>query len=284
MLLMIIAILVVAGLCFGSFVNALVWRVHQQAALKGKKAGGVDPAKLSIAKGRSMCPGCNHELAVEDLVPILSWLALRGKCRYCGKPISAQYPLVELLTATLFVALYIWWPVPFTTAQTVIFILWLAMTTGFMALTVYDLRWMLLPDRIMHPLAVLAAAIAVISVAVADRPSIAALNTLLAVIVGGGVFYGLFQVSRGKWIGGGDVKLGWMLGLLAATPGRSALLIFLAALLGSLVSIPLLFTKRMKRTSVVPFGPFLIAAAIIVQLFGHDMLLWYQKTFLAFTL
>ena len=281
MVLMIIAILVVVGLCFGSFVNALVWRVHEQAGRKGKQT---DRARLSIARGRSMCPDCGHGLAGKDLVPVLSWLALRGKCRYCGKPVSFQYPLVELLTAGLFAALYIWWPVPFTTAQTVVFVLWLALATGFMALIVYDLRWMLLPDRIMHPMAVLAGVVAVISIATAPNPAMALLNTVLAVAVGGGIFYVLFQVSKGKWIGGGDVKLGWMLGLLVATPARSVLLIFLAALLGSLVSVPLLLARRMKRASVVPFGPFLIAAAIIVHLFGHTMLSWYQKTFLSFTL
>ncbi len=284
MMLMIIAILVVVGLCFGSFVNALVWRVHEQAAQKGKQDTEKDQKDLSIVKGRSMCPACQHELAAKDLIPVLSWLALRGRCRYCGKPVSSQYPLVELLTAGLFAALYIWWPVPFTTAQTVIFVLWLALATGFMALIVYDVRWMLLPDRIMRPLMALAAAIAVIAAVTADKPAIAALNTLLAVAIGGGVFYVLFQVSKGKWIGGGDVKLGWMLGLVAATPARSVLFIFIAALLGSLASLPLLFTKRMKRTSLIPFGPFLIIATIIVQLFGHTILSWYQATFLSFTL
>jgi prepilin signal peptidase PulO-like enzyme (type II secretory pathway) len=281
MVLMIIAILVVVGLCFGSFVNALVWRLHAQLAQKDKTT---NDERLSITKGRSMCPTCEHELAVKDLVPIVSWLALRRKCRYCGQPISVQYPLVELLTALTFVALYIWWPVPFTTAHTIIFVLWLALVTGFIALIVYDVRWMLLPDRLMYPLAMLATVVAVITAATAPRPAIAALNTILAVIVGGGIFYGLFQISKGTWIGGGDVKLGWLLGLVAATPARSALLIFLAAFLGSLASVPLLLAKRMKRTSLIPFGPFLIVAAIIVQLFGHTILLWYQKTFLPFTL
>jgi leader peptidase (prepilin peptidase)/N-methyltransferase len=286
-MLVIVAILIVVGLCFGSFVNALVWRLHEQAAQKtkkGKKPGKKQLEQLSIATGRSMCPKCRHELAASDLIPVLSWLALRGKCRYCHKPVSAQYPLVELATAGLFVASYIWWPVAFSGAQTAIFILWLALLTGFMALIVYDVRWMLLPDRIMYPLAVIAALMAVIAAAAAHRPAIAALNTALAVIIGGGIFYVLFQVSKGKWIGGGDVKLGWLLGLTVATPARSLLFIFLGSLLGSLTSVPLLATGRMKRTSVIPFGPFLIIAAIIVQLFGHAILSWYQKTFLGFTI
>lgn len=280
---MIIAILVVVGLCFGSFVNALVWRVHEQAAAARKK-GGKDVRDLSIAKGRSMCTKCGHTLAAKDLIPVLSWLALRGKCRYCGKPVSVQYPLVELLTAALFVALYIWWPVPFTDVQKLLFVLWLALATGFMALIVYDFRWMILPDRILYPLSGLAGLIAIITAVAADKPAIAILNTVLAVAVGGGIFYVLFQLSKGKWIGGGDVKLGWMLGLVAGTPARSGLVIFAAALLGSLASVPLLLAKRMQRTSLIPFGPFLIIAAILVQLFGHAVLAWYQRTFLPFTL
>lgn len=273
---MIIALLVIVGLALGSFVNALVWRLHEQS---GKKR----PAKeLSVLKGRSMCPHCKHTLAARDLVPVISWIALRGKCRYCGKPVSRQYPLVELATALVFALSYIWWPVVFTDTQTVLFVLWLLLVTGFMALVVYDLRWMLLPDRILSPLGAIALVWAVVTVASADKPAIACLNVVGAVLIGGGVFYALFQVSKGKWIGGGDVKLGWILGLIAGTPARSVLFIFLGALLGSLISVPLLLTKRAKRDTVIPFGPFLILAIILVQLFGHDILSWYKDTFLTF--
>ena len=270
MVLMIIVVLGVIGLCLGSFVNALVWRLHEQ------------DKKLSIATGRSICPNCKHKLAAGDLVPVLSWLSLGGKCRYCHKPISVQYPLVELAVAGLFIASYIWWPAAFIPAQTAIFILWLVLLTGLVALLVYDLRWFLLPDRLVYPLGGIAAALAVITISIADNPSVALLNTILAVIVGGGLFYLLFQVSKGKWIGGGDVKLGGLLGLVAGTPARAALLIFFASLLGSFVSLPLLASHRLKRSSMIPFGPFLIIAAIIVQLFGAAMLHWYKQTFIKF--
>src|SRR5665213_2769212 len=97
---MIIALLALLGLVFGSFVNALVWRLHEQEVLleKRKKPSKKQLEKLSILNGRSMCPHCKHELAIKDLVPLFSWIALKGKCRYCGKPISWQYPVVELLT------------------------------------------------------------------------------------------------------------------------------------------------------------------------------------------
>lgn len=227
-----------------------------------------------------MCPRCHHELAAKDLIPVVSWLSLRGKCRYCQQPISAQYPVVELATAGLFVASYLWWPQTLAGAHVVTFGLWLALLTGLMALLVYDARWYLLPNRIMYPLGALAAVLACVVAAQAAHPWQAVLNTVLAVGVGGGIFYLLFQVSGGKWIGGGDVKLGWLLGLVAATPARGLLLIFMAAVGGSLISVPLLASGRLKRDSMIPFGPFLIVAAIIVQLFGAGILRWYQHVFL----
>lgn len=282
---MIIAVLLVVGLCMGSFVNALVWRLHEQESQKRKKKQDKKYLQeLSVLKGRSMCPSCKHGLGVKDLIPVLSWLSLGGKCRYCKKPISAQYPVVELATAALFVGSYIWWPMPFTTAQTLLFILWLPLLVGFMALIVYDFRWMLLPNRIVYPLAYIAGAFAVISVVSAEKPGMALINTTLAVIIGGGLFYALYQVSNGKWIGGGDVRLGWILGLIAGTPARSALFIFIAALLGTVISLPLMASHKMKRNSIIPFGPFLIIGLIIVQLFGHSILFWYQRTFLGFTI
>lgn len=280
---MIVAVLVIVGLCLGSFANALVWRVHEQARQGHKKKSDKKYAEaLSIAHGRSMCPDCKHQLAAKDLIPVLSWLSLGGKCRYCHKPIPAQYPLVELTTASLFVASYLWWPLPLAGSQIAAFVLWLVLLTGFMALLVYDLRWKLLPDRLTYPLGLIAAAQAVILINAASKPLVAFIDVVLAVAVGGGIFYVLFQVSKGKWIGGGDVKLGWLLGLVVATPARGLLLVFLASVLGSLMTAPLLAVKRLKRTSTIPFGPFLIMAAIVVQLFGADILSWYQHAFLTF--
>jgi prepilin signal peptidase PulO-like enzyme (type II secretory pathway) len=282
---MIIAVLVVLGLCLGSFVNALIWRVREQSKETGKKSPDSKYLrKLSIRRGRSMCPHCRHELKPADLIPFFSWLSLKGKCRYCSKPISTQYPIVEVAMALLFVASYTWWPADIRGSQVILFGLWLPILTGLMALLVYDLRWYLLPNRIVRPLGYLSGLYALAYIVVSDHPLRAVLNTFLAVLAGGGLFYILFQVSKGKWIGGGDVKLGWVLGLLLATPGRSVLMIFLASLLGTAVSVPLLAAHKVKRTSVIPFGPFLIVAAILVHLFGHDILYWYQQTFFPYTL
>ena len=277
---MIIVVLVVLGLCLGSFVNALVWRVHEQDRESSKKhPNSLYLNKLSIRKGRSLCPHCKHELKAQDLMPFFSWLSLGGKCRYCKKTISLQYPLVELITALLFVGSYLWWPQTVEGIQIAIFTLWLLILTGLTALTVYDLRWYLLPNRIMLPLSYLAGFYAALQIYAADNPSAAFIKTSLAVLIGGGIFYLLFQLSNGKWIGGGDVKLGWLLGLLVATPANSLLFIFLAALAGSLVSLPLLVKGRLKRSSTIPFGPFLIGGAVVVVLFGSNIIHWYTGLF-----
>lgn len=272
---MIIVVLVMFGLCFGSFINALVWRINQQSKAKSKKKA----EEYSISKGRSMCVHCRHTLSTQDLLPVLSWVALRGKCRYCNKSIYWQYPLVEALTAVLFVASYAWWPNPLESGlQIASFAVWLAALVGLIALAVYDLRWMILPNRIVFPVGAIAALSALLTIADKGTKQ-AVIEAVASTLIGGGLFYILFQVSKGKWIGGGDVKLGFVLGALIAVPGQTALMLFIASVLGTLVSLPLIVTKKITPTTRVPFGPFLIIAAIIVKLFGASILDWYLHTF-----
>lgn len=269
--------LILLGLCFGSFVNAMVWRMHQQAKSHIKIAA--KDQKLSIVHGRSMCPDCNHILAWYDLLPIFSWLSLKGKCRYCRKTISWQYPAVEILTAALFVFSYIYWPLPLLNAYSwLIFGLWLVFVAAFMALAVYDLRWMILPNSIVFPLQGLAALYLVIKL-IPDSGNRGALllASIFSVLCSAGLFYVLFQISDGKWIGGGDVKLAVILGILLAEPQRALLMLFIASLLGSLVGIPLLLQSKAKRNTRLPFGPFLIAATIIVYIFGAGLIEWYRS-------
>lgn len=260
----------------------MVWRLHEQTEGRNLQSKTYKK-KLSIVKGRSMCPHCHHELAAIDLIPVLSWLSLQGKCRYCRKAVSVQYPLIELATAFLFVVSYNWWPTSLHTGLHITtFILWLALLVGLMALVVYDLRWLLLPNQLIYPLSVIALVQAGIGVTTAQKPFIAFINAILAVLLGGGIFYFIFQISKGKWIGGGDVRLGWLLGLIVGTPAKSLLFIFIAAVGGSLISLPLMATGKLKRTSIVPFGPLLIMGAVIVVLFGTDILNWYQRTFITY--
>ena len=269
------ACVLILGLALGSFVNALVWRLHEQAKLSKKKAN----PDLSIMSGRSMCPDCHHRLGFWDLLPVISWLTLGGKCRYCRQPISWQYPLVELSTATLFGLSYLFWPFGWQAIGVFQFAVWLLMLTGFMALSVYDLRWQTLPSRIIYPLSALALLqTAVLTVYHQDWRI--AVSALVGVLCLGGLFYVMFQVSDGKWIGGGDVRLGVTLGLLVGGPAQAILLLFLASLTGTLASLPLLVSNKSGLRRKVAFGPFLIVAAVMVYLFGTSIVNWYKSRFL----
>lgn len=270
-------ILAALGLCLGSFVNALVWRLHEQSLTKDSKAR----ARLSITTGRSMCVHCRHELAWYDLLPLVSWLYLRGKCRYCGQKISWQYPLVELAGALIFAVSYIFWPASLDpTGNLVLFITWLVCAVGLLALAIYDLKWMLLPSKIIYP-TFLAALVGQLVYVIGFAPH--KLNFILtwlgAMAVASGVFWLLFMVSGGKWIGYGDVRLGLITGTLVHTPAKSSLMIFLASLLGSAVAIPLLSNGKKTLTAKLPFGPFLISSTLICVLAGDNLINWYENLF-----
>lgn len=158
---------------------------------------------------------------------------------------------------------------------------WLVFLTGFMTLAVYDFRWYLLPDKIVFLLIALAL-VQVFMVAVVYGGGLSVVATAWwGLVVGGGIFYALFELSGGRWIGGGDVKLGAALGLLLGGPLNSMLMIFIASLLGTVVALPMMLAGRAKTSSRLPFGPFLLAAAVIVYLFGNSLVAWYKQKFLA---
>ncbi|HEX6258780.1 MAG TPA: prepilin peptidase [Candidatus Saccharimonadales bacterium] len=256
-----ILVLGLLGLCFGSFVNAAVWRI------KNKK---------DLVNDRSECTDCHHKLAWYDLIPVVSWVLLRGKCRYCGHAISIQYPLVELALAIVFIISYLAWPYELQAfADWSLFGLWLAASILLAILFVYDMRWFLLPDKVMYPLIVLGGAMAIVKALNSDQPAFALLDAAVAVTILSGLYLVLFLVSKGKWVGFGDVKLGLFLGLALGESRLALFCLFLANILGCLLVVPGLLTGRIKRHSKVPFGPFLILGFLISLLWGGDVLDWY---------
>jgi len=164
-----------------------------------------------------------------------------------------------------------------------LFVFWLVFLTGFLALVVYDLKWMLLPNKIVYPLIALATVQTLTIVFAFDGGLNSLREAALGFLISGGLFYILFQLSGGKWIGGGDVKLGMLLGIVVGGPSKSLLLLFLASLSGSAVAVPLLLSGRATKTTRVPFGPFLIIAGVVVQLFGAALIDWYKHNFLLLT-
>jgi prepilin signal peptidase PulO-like enzyme (type II secretory pathway) len=187
--------------------------------------------------------------------------------------------VVELLLAILFVLSYIWWPLGFSTAGTFSFGLWLIFLTAFVALGIYDLRWFILPDRIVYPLIGLALLEVIIRATVFSGGWRLAITAFWGVFYLAGLFGVFYVISKGAWIGLGDVKLAVVLGLLVGGPLMALLLIFLASIFGSILAMPLLIKGRAKATTQIPFGPFLLIATMVVVMFGNHISNWYSSFF-----
>jgi prepilin signal peptidase PulO-like enzyme (type II secretory pathway) len=285
---MIVVILTFLGLSLGSFVNALVFRLHEQS--KKSTSRPVDQlssvqknfANLSILSGRSMCPNCGHQLSARDLVPIFSWILLKGRCKYCKKPIHWQYPAVELAAATVFVTSYLFWPGGLHShGSIVLFVAWLATSVGLLALLVCDFRWMLLPSKIIYPTLIIVVA-GRLTYLIGYEPDHwhGLIKWILSVAVSSGLFWLIFMSSKGAWIGYGDVRLGLITGTVLADPLKSLLMVFVASLLGLIFTVPTMIVKRKGLTGRIPYGPFLITATAIVLLFGQSAIDWYRRLFL----
>jgi leader peptidase (prepilin peptidase)/N-methyltransferase len=221
-----------------------------------------------------------HPLKAKDLIPVLSWVLLRGKCRYCRKPIGRLEPLAEMATATLFVLSYVFWPMQWNGQGIFDFAVWLVLLAGFVALSIYDFKWYILPDKLVLPLTVLTV-LKVLAVTILFGNGLEAfMGTVWGSLIIGGLFYGLFALSNGRWIGGGDVKIAVMLGLLAGSPLKALFVIFFSSVLGMLGSLPLLLSGKATRSSHIPFGPFLLAATAILVVFGDRIVHFYEVVFI----
>jgi leader peptidase (prepilin peptidase)/N-methyltransferase len=278
------------GLVLGSFVNALVWRIFMQSQetkkLQKKSSKKLSSAKVaqlkkatqkySVLKGRSMCPDCKHQLSGKDLVPVLSWLSVRGRCRYCQKKISLQYPAVELSGALLCMGAFAFWPYTLSGFKPYeAFVLFLAIVIVGLALSVYDLRHMELPTKLVYTLGVFGLLFSV-SVAIGQSDAAVLLSSLLGSIAFGGFFYALYAVSGGTWIGGGDVRLGFALGIILGWQ-KSILALTGAAYGGTLVIVVLLIMKKYHKKMKLPFGPFLLMATYATVLWGQSAIDWYLR-------
>lgn len=272
-------ILAVFGLLLGSFAGATVWRLRARQLLFDKKQGEeVDSkeyarlkplATQKVSTDRSRCLSCGYTLRWYDLIPLFSWLGLQGKCRSCRKPIGYFEPLMELGTAALFVVSYLFWPFLLTDALAITtFVVWLLACVGLVILFAYDAKWFLLPDKITWTVVALGAVTVALTMLQSGDPVLTLLNAAGAVGALSGLYLVLYLVSKGRWIGFGDIKLGLGLGLLLVDWQLGLLALFLANVIGCLVVIPFMIAGKVGRTSQVPFGPLLILGAIIAKLWG----------------
>ena len=207
-----------------------------------------------------------------DLFPVLSFVFLGGKCRYCSKKISWQYPLVELATGLVFLVIFL--ALGFELNLEAGILSWvnlaflLYITSALVVIFIYDLKHYLIPDKVLFP----AIAIALIYNLIFNFYLVP--NFLLAVAVGAGFFLVIFLISKGKWMGFGDVKLAILMGFLLGYPNIVTAL-FLAFFFGAIIGVILIVKQNKGLKSEIPFGPFLIIGTFIALFYGNQIIQWY---------
>lgn len=249
----VVMIAALLGLGIGSFFNVVILRLPESESIQG----------------RSRCPHCKHQLRWYDLVPVASYIFLAGKCRYCKTTISLQYPVVEIIVATLFVVLAQWfWPNP------VEIIIYCVYTALLVLIFIYDLKYYLIPDAFTLPGIILAIIGGILL-------GITPLNMIIGMAVGGGIFLVQYVISKGRWIGGGDIRLGFLLGAMLGWPNVLVSL-FVAYLVGAIVAVGLLLRGKKTMKDMLPFGTFLAAATVFSFLWGDPIIDWYVYDILKF--
>lgn len=228
--------------------NAVIYRLEQKKSLAG----------------RSLCPHCKHSLAWVDLFPVLSFILLQGKCRYCKKKISWQYPLVELSTAVMFVLIFLQGSFVFWYLNLALL---LYVASVLIIIFVYDAKHYLIPDKILLPALAITFLYRLLHF-------YTFLNFAIAAILASLFFLIIFLISKGKWMGFGDVKLALLLGLLLGLQNVLVAL-FLAFLSGAVVGIVLLIFGKKNMKSELPFAPFLVAGTFLALLWGNQLISWY---------
>lgn len=240
------------GAALGSFLNVVVRRFHKKQSIRG----------------RSKCNSCNEELKVRDLIPVISYLWLRGKCRNCNNSFSVQYALVELILGALFVwiaYMHVMSGDPAGPSYIVRdwYIVWVL---GFIFL--YDLLFMKVDDRIVIP------GIITVFLISGMMQWQSWSSMLLGAAVGGGFFLVQYVVSRGRWVGSGDIVIGVFMGVVLGWPLVMVGLL-LAYVIGAIVSVGLLSTGKKTRTDKMPFGVYLAFGTFLAMFWGGKLMSWY---------
>lgn len=253
----------IIGLCFGSFLNVIVYRL---------------PRKLSLVQPPSSCPSCHYRLGLADLIPVVGYLILKGRCRRCAVKISPRYPLVELATAILFLLVFRYFglSIDFFFHLTLLFLL--------LAISLIDLEYRIVPNRLV--------AAGLIAGLIFYLPGLTAywtglpqllivkndpLDALFGMLLGSIVILLIFLISRGG-MGAGDIKLMAMIGLYVGLRG-TAVVLLLGFFFGAFVGVALMAAGHLTRKDALPFAPFLSLATLVEVLWGAQLWNWYINLF-----
>ncbi|MDW0118107.1 prepilin peptidase [Sporosarcina thermotolerans] len=245
-----LALFFIYGCVFGSFFNVVGLRV---------------PKKESVVRPPSHCTTCGRKLRLFDLIPVLSYVVLRGKCKGCGQKINAIYPFIELITGVLFA--YAFFQLGFS-KDLIIGILFVSLLV---IITVSDISYMIIPDKVLLPFAI---SFLILRWLIPMSPW---WDSFLGAAIGFSVLFIIAIVSKGG-MGGGDIKLFFVIGLVLGTI-NTLLTLFLASIIGSIAGVFVLKKTGKGKKTPVPFGPSIALAAIISYFYGKDFVEWYQQLF-----
>ena len=254
------------GLIIGSFLNCVIYRFALQSFAE-QNLGGQEKEK-GFTKGRSYCPNCKHKLAFWDLIPILSFVILRGKCRYCQQKISLQYPLVEITTAILFLLIF------YYTKYDILYTIYGLIIASFLIIIfVFDLKHYIILDKIIYPAIGIAFFYQLLEIWNFGNWNISETWNLVFAIIPSLFFLAIILFSRGQWMGLGDFKLAILMGLFLGWP-YVLIAFFFAFFIGATVGVGLIIFKKKTMKSEVPFAPFLIIGTFLAMFFGSQIITW----------
>lgn len=236
---MLVILSFILGAAVGSFVNVLAARIV---------------AEKSILWPRSFCDKCAKPLWPRDMIPIVSFFLLKARCRFCHIKIAWQYPVVEFVTAMLFLVA----ARGHSGAELIFYFIAIA---ALIALFLTDLRAMILPDQISITAIVI---LTVLNIFVLHTSLI---SLIVAVVIGGGFFLAQYILSHGAWVGSGDIRFGILMGVILAHPVGVLLALAISYILGAFISLPLLIFRKKGLKSEIPLGTFLVIGTIFVLLF-----------------
>ena len=276
--------LIIVGLCMGSFVGATVWRFRavllEHDKKNGEKINENEYKKLkklsskSFLKDRSVCLNCSYKLKWYDLIPVFSWLSLSGKCRKCKKPIGYLEPILEIAMASFFLLSFIFWPSPLDSTLSILqFIIWLIAGVVLAIIFVYDMKWLEIPT-ILNYLFIILGLLYTVSTLFGSTPDSfdRLLSLSISILILSGLYLFIYFASKKRWIGFGDGLLGLGMALFLIDWELSYIALFSANFIGCLVILPGMLTGKLKRTSKIPFGPFLILGLILAKLLGYQLI------------
>ncbi len=255
------------GLIVGSFLNALIFRM---------RSGD------SVWRGRSYCPKCKKTLSWYELIPIVSFIAQRGRCRGCKEKIDWQYPLVEFATGVVFLLVY--WSLSIGNLLEIgnwkleieLLVSWY-LFSALIVLFMYDLRYSLVPDRVVLPAIAVALVYRIATIVSQPGPQsvpVAICYLLLATIVGALFFAVQYYLSRGRWLGDGDIRIGALMGAMLGWPQLLTALV-ISYIIGGACGAYVLISKRKKFGQTLPLVTFLTLGTAITFLYGPQILNWY---------